>query len=420
MKIAFFSSFYGSVTGGAEISVSLLKQGLERRGDEIRVFSTKSDDQKAGIWHLQGSGVPRRFFILGSVLLDKLIVLRSFSSLVEFSPDIIHAHDIYITPLAYFFAQKLKRPLVVTLRDQLQPRIKFRNNYLVSYLPTEDYSVKQLSLEEFVRLFLTGFVKYFGDLNFLVAPYRLIRSGKVIECLRGADKVIAISNFINSEAQKMGIAPNNVVTIYNAAPDWEVAEGDSTGEEKKEQVLRVFTLGRIAKEKGFHILIESCRMLASQNVGFSLTVAGEGDYLQSLRQLAQKLGISKQVEFLGRVDFHELKKYYLSCDVVVVPSLHSEPFGRVIVEAFKCGKPVVGSKTGGIPELIKPGKTGFLFEPGNSEELAEILIKLAQERNILQRMRFFCLEDATTRFDYLKLADKVHRVYEGLLKEDGK
>lgn len=81
----------------------------------------------------------------------------------------------------------------------------------------------------------------------------------------------------------------------------------------------------------------------------------------------------------------ELAKYYQNCDIFVAPSLH-ETFGLIYLEAMSYGKPVIGTKVGGIPEVIKEGETGLLVPPGNSQALAEAILYLLKNDLLRKKM----------------------------------
>jgi glycosyltransferase involved in cell wall biosynthesis len=97
------------------------------------------------------------------------------------------------------------------------------------------------------------------------------------------------------------------------------------------------------------------------------------------------------VRFLG---FTRAEEFYRQLDVLVVPSLWHEPFGMVVIEAFAHGVPVVGSRRGGIPEIVGDGRTGLLFEPDAPGELRDALAALVADPGRAAEMRPRCLERA--------------------------
>jgi glycosyltransferase involved in cell wall biosynthesis len=132
---------------------------------------------------------------------------------------------------------------------------------------------------------------------------------------------------------------------------------------------------RLSPWKGQHILLQalvSCPEDATALfVGDALF--GEQDYVELLHQQVAELGLSERVRFLGfRSDIVQLMN---ACDLIAHTSIAPEPFGRVIVEAMLCGRPVVAAEAGGAIELVEPEVTGFLVPPGDPERLAEVITR---------------------------------------------
>jgi len=136
--------------------------------------------------------------------------------------------------------------------------------------------------------------------------------------------------------------------------------------------LRIGYLGVLTPNKGIHVLASAAALMVQRNV--RLVVAGTGDqsYIDELKTAFQGI----DVDFAGWV---ESENFLSRIDVLVVPSLWREPFGRVCVEAYLAGVPVVASRIGGLAEIVVHGVSGFQFEPGNAQELAGILDKLAND-----------------------------------------
>lgn len=130
---------------------------------------------------------------------------------------------------------------------------------------------------------------------------------------------------------------------------------------------------RLSPWKGQHILIAALAKVPEQAclilVGDALF--GEQEYVQQLHTQVQELGLETRVKFLGFR--HNIPQLMSACDLIAHTSTAAEPFGRVIVEAMLCGKPVVAAKAGGAMELVESGVNGFLTTPGNVEELAEVI-----------------------------------------------
>ena len=136
---------------------------------------------------------------------------------------------------------------------------------------------------------------------------------------------------------------------------------------------------RLAPWKGQHILIAALAQCPPEVTAILVGDAlfGEQDYVKELHQQVAALGLENRVKFLGfRSDIPQLMA---ACNLVAHTSTSPEPFGRVIVEAMLCGKPVVAAKAGGAMELVEHGINGFLVTPGEPQELAQVINNCLQE-----------------------------------------
>jgi glycosyltransferase involved in cell wall biosynthesis len=140
--------------------------------------------------------------------------------------------------------------------------------------------------------------------------------------------------------------------------------------------------GRLAEEKGVATLLKAMKRVGRQPL---LKVAGTGPLEQQLKDEAARLGLHN-VQFVGFRSGHELLSLLAGAMFVVVPSEWYENSPVAIYEAMALGKPVVASRIGGIPELIVEGETGFLFEAGNAEELAQQIARLADDPALRERL----------------------------------
>jgi len=158
--------------------------------------------------------------------------------------------------------------------------------------------------------------------------------------------------------------------------------GPSNG---KEAGLTLLFLGRVVKEKGLTDLINALPAVIAYMPDTRLIVAGEGQDRADIEALAVSLEISHHVDFIGAVSPTNVGAYFARADVVVCPS-HFEAQGLVAAEALACGKAVVATNVGGIPDTIQHEKTGLLVPAHAPEKLAASIIRLAKDnalRNLL-------------------------------------
>ena len=148
---------------------------------------------------------------------------------------------------------------------------------------------------------------------------------------------------------------------------------------KLDQYFVVGHFSRLSPWKGQHILLEALAHCPDNVKAIFVGDAlfGEQDYVQQLYQKVAKFGLETRVQFLGfRSDIVPLMS---ACDLIAHTSTAPEPFGRVIIEGMLCGRPVVAADAGGATELVAPGKTGWLFPPENSQQLATIITTCYQQ-----------------------------------------
>ena len=253
----------------------------------------------------------------------------------------------------------------------------------------------------------TDFRQYFGGLR-----------GAVRFMRRFGDRVIGVSSNAKRAFERFG-AGDTVRVIPNAVEiPPEPAEFDAA------EVRRAFGLpaeafligqfGNIAPWKGQLDLVTALDRVVREHPQAHLVVvgSGSGSYPGEVRALVDVLGLGGHVTFIGHQD--DIWPLMRAVDMVACPSL-SEGFGRVVIEAMGVGKPVVGSTTGGIPDIIADGVNGLLVPPGAPERLALAISRLAGDADVRARLAEAGLRDATTLYLPETHAANVAKVYEELL-----
>jgi len=143
-----------------------------------------------------------------------------------------------------------------------------------------------------------------------------------------------------------------------------------------------------------------------------LLLAGDGPEIATAERVAREAGVADRVHFLGEVE--DVERVYTSSDLFLLPSEH-ESFGLSALEALACGVPVIGSDAGGLPEVVKSGRTGFLVEVGDVESAAEHATKLLRDEPLRRRMGDAAREDVVARFAGPAVVDRYLALYERAL-----
>ena len=182
------------------------------------------------------------------------------------------------------------------------------------------------------------------------------------------------------------IDAENILSIAEAA--------QIAANRKTHSSLRVLFAARLIPEKGVAVLLAAARQLAEQGVVAEIDMIGEGPERERCRLAAAEMTGGVRLHLLNPVPygepfFHLLRRY----DAIVIPNLSDEQ-PRIVFDAFSQGLPVVGSDTDGLRECVRHGETGWLFPPGDSDALAALLRKAADERDFLETMGRTALEQA--------------------------
>lgn len=146
---------------------------------------------------------------------------------------------------------------------------------------------------------------------------------------------------------------------------------------------RLLFIGRLEEEKGLGFLL---RALARLSRPFRLLVAGEGSRREAYGQLAQKLGIAGQIDFLGWLSPEEIKGVYEEATALVFPSIWPEPFGMVGIEAFYHSRPVIAFDVGGVSDWLQDGWNGYLVPSQDVQQLAERIDYLLARPELASQM----------------------------------
>ena len=181
------------------------------------------------------------------------------------------------------------------------------------------------------------------------------------------DRFITPSEFARRKFIEGGLPANKIITKCNFVPgDPEVGRGDGNF---------FLCVGRLSEEKGILSLIEAWQRYS---INEKLLIAGEGPAEDGLRNASQT---DPNIEFVGRQSPFEVRQLMSLAKATIVPSVWYETFGLVAAESFAVGTPVIASDIGALSELIRPGRNGFLFEPGNSAAIAQKINKFLTSDN---------------------------------------
>jgi glycosyltransferase involved in cell wall biosynthesis len=177
--------------------------------------------------------------------------------------------------------------------------------------------------------------------------------------------------------------------------------------------LEILYSGSLYPLKGVDYLIRGMADVVKSGLKARLRIVGDGQQKEELIKLTTKLAISRNVVFEGFVPHSMMPQYYRRCDVFCFPSL-GEPFGKAMIEAMACGKPVIATNVGGSTEIIRDGVDGILVPPASPKAMASAIQQMKNEderRKMGQEARAVAVKS----FSWDTISSKYHRLYSELL-----
>jgi len=175
-------------------------------------------------------------------------------------------------------------------------------------------------------------------------------------------------------------------------------------------------LGRAVAQKGFDVALRAFARLAGRYPQARLVVAGDGEALPVLVQLAEALQIADRVDFMGWVAPPDVPALINRCAVVVMPSRY-EPFGLVALQAGQLARPVVASRVDGLSEVVVDRETGLLVEPEDSEALAGAIARLLDHPELAERMGQAGRRRSREAFAWDRHLDSYDALFQRLVKD---
>jgi glycosyltransferase involved in cell wall biosynthesis len=203
------------------------------------------------------------------------------------------------------------------------------------------------------------------------------------QCLREADKIIAISNATKNYVLSLGAKPSKVTVIHNGVdlqrfkpmPSFKAEMRKKLGIPLDAKV--VLTVRRLVYKNGIDTLIESANLAVKKNPKIVFLAVGKGPDMGNVQQQIKQIGLEGNFKLAGFVPDEELHFYYNTADLFVLPSKSGEGLPLVAQEAMACGLPVVATNVGGISEILVKGY-GKLVPANDSEALAKAIVEYAE------------------------------------------
>jgi len=383
---------YGTATGGAELQMLSLRQGLKERGHDARLFTSHcipvQDSPLLADYHCFGTN-SRLEVVLETANLSSYFQLKKV--LQDFKPDVVHVR-LFLTQLSPLILPLLKPFPSVYQTALYRPICPVGTKMLPDGSPCYHQAGK--------ACLKMGCVTPQSWLFLMVQRQLWLRWRSAF------DTVVALSHRMKARLEAEGVSP--VQVVYNGVPLREMRP-------PLKNLPIVAFAGRLSPEKGVDVLIKAFAKIVPIFPEAQLLIAGEGKEEGNLRQLAEALKISQNVKFLGYLTRSELENTFNCAWVQVVPSIWDEPFGNVTTEAMMRGTAVVASAVGAQPEIIEEGVTGLLVPPNDEEALSTALLSILKDQNLAEKMGQLGRKRAIEHFSEDRRTEHFLEIYQQLL-----
>ena len=416
MKILLVHNYYGSAAPSGENKVFEAERAmLEKHGHEVVVYVRHSDEIRNGnvITRLWGK-IKGALCTVGNPFASRAVAKLCR----EFKPDVVHFHNTFplISPLAVRAASKYA-PVVMTLHNY--------RTACAAGVPTRDCKVCSLCLDK--KCVLDG-VKHRCYRGSLVATLPLAINIAIYRKLlpKWVSRFVVLSEFQKTKMVEYGWPEKKIVVKGNFIGE---EPRNTQNTRKKDQIVYV---GRLSKEKGVETLIKAFRLLCDDDFSrieckdrkvngdgenplcpvrplrLKLVIVGDGVDRPEL----EKLATGFNVEFLGLKPTSIVKTIMAESKAAILPSEWWETFGLTVVESMLEKTPVVVSDLGALPEIVKNGRFGEVFEAGNVEACA-VAIDCLLNRPDYDEMCAAAKREAETKYSEDANFGQLMKIYEG-------
>jgi len=374
VRILLLNYEFPPLGGGAGRATYHLGQGLVERGHEVHVVTSKWRDHKP--WRIEGVTIDAvettrkgihdcglkgaaQYVLRARNLLRRIIREKSF--------DVSHSFFSLPTgPLSLWLKSKIGLPYIVSLRGSDVP----------GYDPYAEQVTHKLLLPLTRRIW------------------------------RQAHRTVPNSHGLRELAQRT-LPDCEMDVIYNGI-DASLFRPLVPYEDRPAPPLRILCVSRLLERKGIQVLLEALSRIVTHDV--TLTIVGEGNYEQRLRQRAKELGLDASVTFAGYVPNEKMPQVYSEAHIFALPT-EAESFAMVFPEAMACGLPIISSTAGAVPEIVREGQDGLLVPAGDVDAFEGALRRLIEDEPLRTKMAHNARQRAETCFTWDAVVNGYEQLY---------
>ena len=358
MKILQIHNLY-RIPGGEDVVVAAEKALLEDNGHDVVLLQADNDEISGGF---------NQAMTAANAIYSQSGKRQVSSEIASFRPDIVHVHNFFPlwSPAVYDACRDAGVPVVQTLHNYrlfCSDAFFFRDGKVC-----EDCLGKFFPWPGIVHRCYRGSAVGTAAVATMLTVHRARRTWHT-----RVDKYIALTEFARQKYIEGGLPGEKILVKPNFVyPD----PGESSGGGGY-----ALFVGRLSPEKGIDTLLAAWKHL-DQDI--PLKIVGQGPLAETVKEAVSRLS---NVEWLGTLPLQKLYEIMGKAEFLIFPSAWYETFGRVAVEAFATGTPVIGAEIGAVAEIVEDQRTGLHFRPGDSDDLVAKVQWALSHPNHLQKMR---------------------------------
>lgn len=222
---------------------------------------------------------------------------------------------------------------------------------------------------------------------------------------------ICVSEYVRDRLVAGGYIPRSAVVIHNGVDLSEFKVPGKVQAIASSDGLRCLVAGRIIPNKGIHTVVDAFAMLDFNSISskISLTILGDGpvNYLNLIKEKITQNKLQEQIQIKLPIPRSQMPDVLADHNVLILPSEYDEPLARSIQEGMAMGLLVIGTTTGGSGELLVHKRTGLVFNPGDSESLADQIVFAAQNPNLVKELQDTGRQEIEQHFDIQRTVLKI-------------
>lgn len=409
MRICMLTSFFLPTIGGVEAHVYHLAKCLKEQGHDVVIVHTCFD--------IEGrDSVFSQCEILDNLEIHRLYIGTSHWRLSEgnvLSSRIVSYTNGFLRKIRPIFQSKRISGYILDLHQKMKFDIVHQHDFVSNIFTTK-------KLSRYIPVVLTNHTGEFLLLNrlYLTKPMLRYLLGHISFLIGPSDELCDV-HFLKERGCVAYIANGVDVDEFIPKTRDEIATMRKTMGYDPDVPI-VLCARRWAPTKGVIYFVKALKDILSKHSNVRFLISGNEyygypEYRKEVMSFLEDQDVRPSVTLLGDIPHTEIQRHYQISDVVVLPSL-MEATSLSGLEAMSCGKPLLGTNVGGIPEIVEDGKNGYLVAPESAKEIADTLVEMLNNRDRLCKMGDYGRHLAVEKFSWNQVAKNTLSVYKQVLK----